>query len=136
MKLNKFSKSVFSAKSTFILQNCHWRQQKLYCEAIELVCGGSNKGCVLVERKARHRVKSEQWQLKPVLISCLYITSVLSWMKSMETICSSHNSFHSTRTKRLGTPPPVSLLSWSRECLVNENCCCRVIFEIWMSFGI
>ena len=29
----------------------------LYCEAIELVCGGSPKICVLVERKSRLRVK-------------------------------------------------------------------------------
>ena len=26
----------------------------LYCKAIELVCGGSPKACVLVERKVRH----------------------------------------------------------------------------------
>ena len=56
----------------------------LYCEAIELV--GSPKVCVLVEWKARHRVKSEQWQLKPVWISCLYSTSVQSLMKVMETM--------------------------------------------------
>ena len=31
----------------------------LYCEAIELVCGGSPKDCVLVEWKALDRVKSE-----------------------------------------------------------------------------
>ena len=31
----------------------------LYCEAIELVCGGSPKVCVLVEWKALDRVKSE-----------------------------------------------------------------------------
>ena len=31
----------------------------LYCEAIELVGGGSPKVCVLVERKALDRVKSE-----------------------------------------------------------------------------
>ena len=31
----------------------------LYCEAIELVCGGSPKICVLVEWKALDRVKSE-----------------------------------------------------------------------------
>ena len=31
----------------------------LYCEAIELVCGGSPKACVLVEWKALDRVKSE-----------------------------------------------------------------------------
>ena len=36
----------------------------LYCKAIELACGGSPKVCVLIEWKARHRVKSEQWQLK------------------------------------------------------------------------
>ena len=29
----------------------------LYCEAIELVCGGSSKICILVERKSRLRVK-------------------------------------------------------------------------------
>ena len=31
----------------------------LYCKAIELVCGGSPIVCVLVERKALDRVKSE-----------------------------------------------------------------------------
>ena len=31
----------------------------LYCEAIELVCGGSPKICFLVERKSQYRVKSE-----------------------------------------------------------------------------
>ena len=31
----------------------------LYCEAIELVCGGSPIGCGLVERKAKDRVKWE-----------------------------------------------------------------------------
>ena len=31
----------------------------LYCEAIELVCGGSPRFCVLVEWKALDRVKSE-----------------------------------------------------------------------------
>ena len=31
----------------------------LHCEAIGLVCGGSSKICVFVERKSRHRVKSE-----------------------------------------------------------------------------
>ena len=31
----------------------------LYCKAIRLVCGGSPKVCVLVERKALDRVKSE-----------------------------------------------------------------------------
>ena len=36
----------------------------LYCKAIELVCGGSPKVCVLVEWKAGHRVTSEQLQLK------------------------------------------------------------------------
>ena len=48
----------------------------LYCEAIELVCGGSPKICVLVERKSQHRVRWEGQQLKPVWISCLYSTSV------------------------------------------------------------
>ena len=41
----------------------------LYCKAIELVCGGSPKVCVLVECKARHKVKSEQWPFtKPPLL--------------------------------------------------------------------
>ena len=31
----------------------------LFCEAIELVCGGSPRICVLVEWKALDRVKSE-----------------------------------------------------------------------------
>ena len=35
-------------------------QPNIYCEAIELVCGGSPKVCVLVERKALDRVK---WEL-------------------------------------------------------------------------
>ena len=95
MKLNKFSKSVFSAKSTFFCKIAIGANKSYIAkEAIELVCGCSTKCCVLIERTAQHRVKSEQWQLKPGLISCLYITSVLSWMKSMETICSSHNSLN------------------------------------------
>ena len=32
----------------------------LNCEAIELVCGGSPIGFVIVERKAQHRGKSEE----------------------------------------------------------------------------
>ena len=94
----------------------------LYCEAIELVCGGSPIGCVLVEWKAQGRVKWEGQQLKPVWISCLFSTSVQSWMISMGTICSSHFSlyraFLSTRPTRLGEPPPVGLLLWSRGGLV------------------
>jgi hypothetical protein len=31
----------------------------LYCKGIGLVCGGSPKICVLVERKSQHRVKWE-----------------------------------------------------------------------------
>ena len=54
--------------------------------------------------------------------SCLYSTSVQSWMISMGTISSSHFSlyraFLSTRPTRLGEPPPVSLLLWSRGGLV------------------
>ena len=91
----------------------------LYREAIELVCGGSPKICVLVERKSRQRVKSKRQQPKQVWISCLYSTSVQSCMKSMATICTSHKSlyrdFLPTRPTRLGEPPPVSLLLWSRE---------------------
>ena len=94
----------------------------LYCEAIQLVCGGSPIGCGLVERKAQLRGKQEGQQPKPVINSCLYSTSVQSWMKSMGTICSSHFSlyraFLSTRSTILGEPPPVSLLSWSRGGLV------------------
>ena len=73
-------------------------------------------------------------QPKPVWISCLYSTSVQSRMKSMDTICSSHKSlyrdFLSTRPTRLGEPPPVSLLLWSRgglvigyHCTDTENTC-------------
>ena len=40
----------------------HWRQPNLYSKAIELVCGGSPIGCVLVERKAQNRGKWEQQQ--------------------------------------------------------------------------
>ena len=36
---------------------CIGAKPNLYCEAIELVCGGSPKICVLVERKSRLRVK-------------------------------------------------------------------------------
>ena len=31
----------------------------LYCKVIGLVCGGSPKICVLLERKSQHRVKWE-----------------------------------------------------------------------------
>ena len=41
----------------------------------------------------------------------------------METVCNSqfplYRDFHSRRPTRLGEPPPVSLLSWSRGGLVN-----------------
>ena len=40
-------------------QNNHWRKPNFYCKAIELVCCGSSKICVLVEGKALNRVKSE-----------------------------------------------------------------------------
>ena len=40
----------------------HWRKPNLYSEAIELVCGGSPIGCVLVEWKAQHREFWEQLQ--------------------------------------------------------------------------
>ena len=96
----------------------------LHCKAIELVGGGSPKICVLVERKAMDRVKSELYQPKPVWISCLYSTSVQSWIKSMETISSSHKSlytFISTRPTRLEEPPlertkftPKSAQIWSK----------------------
>ena len=88
----------------------------IYCKAIELVCMGSPKVCVLEEWKARHRVKLEQWQIKPVWISWLSSTSVQSWMKSMETICSSHKSLyrdlplyedHKTRRATAGEPTPL-----------------------------
>ena len=79
-----------SRTSTFI-----GAKPNLYCETIELVCGGSPKVCVLIEWKSRHRVKSEQWQLKLVWISCLSSTSVQSWMKSMVTIYSSYKSLYS-----------------------------------------
>ena len=50
---------------------------------------------------------------------------VQSWMKSMGTICSSHKylyrDFLSTRPTRLGEPPLVSLLLWSRGGLVIEQ---------------
>ena len=52
---------------------------------------------------------------KPVWISCLYITSVQPWMKTMETIAalinpSTGGTFLSMRPTRLGEPPLVSLL--------------------------
>ena len=66
----------------------------------------------------------------------MYSTSVESWMKSIGTICSSHSSlyraFLSTRPTRLGEPPPVSLLSWSRGGLVIilQPCwCAKCIFH-------
>ena len=68
-KRNKIQQPVIGAKL------------KLHCKAIELVCGGSPKLCVVVEWKALDRVKSEIRQPKPVWISCLYSTSVQSWMK-------------------------------------------------------
>ena len=87
-----------------------------------LVCGGSPFGCGLVERKAQLRGKQEGQQPKPVWISCLYITSVQSWIKSMGTICSSHKSLYmATRPTRLGEPPQVSLLLWSRGGLVIDH---------------
>ena len=62
----------------------------IYSEALELVCGSSSIGCVLVERKAQHRGKQENPITEPVWISCLCSTSVQSWVKWLETICSSN----------------------------------------------
>ena len=51
-----------------LIENLEWlyiwgvvigAKPNLYCEAIELVCGGSPRICVLVEWKALDRVKSE-----------------------------------------------------------------------------
>ena len=46
--------------SGFFPIRCIGAKPNLYCEAIELVCGGSPKICVLVERKALDIAKSEQ----------------------------------------------------------------------------
>ena len=70
------TKAVVECKTrhcSLLLRNCtvlclmHWRQTKLYSEAIELVCGGSPIGRVLVEKKAQHRGTKEQQQHRPSL---------------------------------------------------------------------
>ena len=45
---------------------------KLYSEAIQLVCGGSPIACVLVERKAQHRVgaTAHRTSLDQLLVHC------------------------------------------------------------------
>ena len=77
----------FLAKST---KNLNFSQTKLYSEAIELMCGGSPIGRVLVERKAQHRGQWEQQHHRTCLYHLFVHICVQSWGKSMETICSSH----------------------------------------------
>ena len=52
---------------SYLRTQMHWKthynigaKPNLYCEAINLVCGGAPKLCALVEWKALDRVKSEQ----------------------------------------------------------------------------
>ena len=79
-----------ASRHMFHRTRSHWRQTKLYSKAIKLVCGGSPIGCVLVERKAQHRGKKEQQQHRTSLDQLF----VQSWVKLMETICSSHSSLY------------------------------------------
>ena len=48
-----------AAKDFLLMIQSIGAKPNLYCEAIELVCGGSPKVCVLVEWKALDRVKLE-----------------------------------------------------------------------------
>ena len=54
-----FCKPQISANQTTGAAAIIGAKPNLYCKAIELVCGGSPKVCVLVEWKALDRVKSE-----------------------------------------------------------------------------
>ena len=65
----------------------------LYCEAIELVCGGSPKICVLVEWKALDRVKSEQMAAETSLDQ-LFVQYMCTVMDEMEAFCNSHKSLY------------------------------------------
>ena len=48
----------------------------------------------------------------------LYSHGSIQWELFVSPICHCTGTFHSTRPTTLGEPPPVSLLSWSREGLV------------------
>ena len=70
--------------------NCTGAKPNIFSEGLELLCGDSPIGCVLVERRAQHRGKKENPITEPVWMSCLYSKSVQSWVKWLETICSSN----------------------------------------------
>ena len=52
-------RKIVTVKQMIVVANGIGAKPNLYCEAIELVCGGSPRICVLVERKSKHRVKLE-----------------------------------------------------------------------------
>ena len=88
-----------------------WRHlciPNLFSGAIELVCGGSPIACILIECKAQHsktQIYSHWWNKWK-----LFAAHSFHWT----------GTFHSTmRSSRLGEPPPMSLLSWSRGGLLN-----------------
>ena len=55
------------------------------------------------------------------------LISLIGWNELP--LCKSMSLYTSTRTTRMGEPPPVSLLFWSRGCLVNDvNCWIPLIF--------
>ena len=71
MKHHKLSRSLsLGSYTTLLVMDCLayiaaaaiGAKPDLYSKTIELVCGGSPIGCVLVERKAQHRGKWEQQQ--------------------------------------------------------------------------
>ena len=77
----------------------------------------------------------------PVWISCSQVkvnTSVQAWMKWIEIFGSCQFSlgwpFHSTRTQGMREPPPVSLLSLSREGLVNGYVALELCKHGWEIF--
>ena len=88
----------------------------------KLVCGGSPVACVLVERKAQHRGKWKQQQhrtsLHQVLVQHKCTVEGKMNGKYLQLPFPLCRAFHSTRTTRLGEPPPVA--SWSRGDLVIE----------------
>ena len=119
----------------------------IYSEAIELVCGGPPIGCALVERKAQHKVKKEQQQHRTNFDQLLYNTSVESWVKWTETICSSHFPLYRDlplyevhKIRRAATVEPNL---WSRGGLVNSfhssawSCSLlSCLLALWLPFSI
>ena len=115
------------------LQGRHWCQTKTYITEQQSWCVVALLRSVSSERSLAQS-KVGAIVAKTSLDQLLYSTSVQSWKKSMELFAApinlSKGPFISTRPNRLGEPPLVSLLSWSRGGLRN-GCRVQTLSKAW-----